>query len=152
MLTLNDHTKRTLANARKAQSRVRSLMVKRGLHPRSCQRIQVAAVQAVVLHGVELLWRGQKNTAQEVQNVLNKPGRSVTGCFRLTPQGALTNDAALRLANALLDNHLRRYKLRQTMMPDAQGGERELKTRQGVLQRVEGIAQLIPETPCERRR
>jgi len=37
MLTLNDHTKKTLANARRAQNRVRSLMGKSGLNPAGCQ-------------------------------------------------------------------------------------------------------------------
>jgi len=48
MLTLNDHMKKTLAKARRAQNRVRSLMVKKGLSSEGCKRIQVAAVQAVV--------------------------------------------------------------------------------------------------------
>jgi len=54
MLTLNDHTKKTFAKARRVQSRVRSLMVKKGLSPEGCQRIQIAAVQAVALYGAEL--------------------------------------------------------------------------------------------------
>ena len=54
MLTLNDHTKKTLAKARKAQNRVRSLMTKKGLSSEGCKRIQVAAVQAVALYGSEL--------------------------------------------------------------------------------------------------
>jgi hypothetical protein len=54
MLTLNDHTKKTFAKARRAQARVRSVMVKKGLSPEGCQRIQVAAVQAVALYGAEL--------------------------------------------------------------------------------------------------
>jgi hypothetical protein len=37
MLTLNDHTKRTLVKARKEQNRVRSMMVKKGENPGSCQ-------------------------------------------------------------------------------------------------------------------
>jgi len=60
MLTLNDHWKMTLLNTQKAQNRVRSLMVKRGLNPGSSQSIQVAAVQALALYGAELWWRGQK--------------------------------------------------------------------------------------------
>ena len=96
MLTLNDHTKRTLAKARKAQNRVRSLIVKTGLNPGGCQMIQVAAVQAVALYGSELWWRGQKDRAYEVQKLLNEQGRRITGCFRTTPQGALMNDPALR--------------------------------------------------------
>jgi len=54
MLTLNDHTKKTLAKARRAQDRVKSLMTKKGLSSVGCKRIQVAAVQAVALYGAEL--------------------------------------------------------------------------------------------------
>jgi len=64
VLTLKDHTKKTLAKARTAQNRVRSLMNNKGLSPGACQRIPVAAVQAVVLYGSELWWRGQKDRAQ----------------------------------------------------------------------------------------
>jgi len=83
ILTLNDHTKKTLAKARKAQNRVRSLMTKKGLSSEGCKRIQVAAVQAVELYGSELWWHGQENRAQEVQKLLNEQGRRVTGCFRI---------------------------------------------------------------------
>ena len=151
MLTLNDHTKKTLAKARKAQNRVRSLTVKQGLNLGSCQQIQVAAVQAVILYGSELWWREQKDRAQEVQKVLNEQGRRVTGCFRTTPQGALMNDAGLLPAEPLLNNRLRRYKVRQMMMPDSSGGGRMIKIRGSVCQRVEGIDELIPEEFQERR-
>jgi len=152
MLTLNDHTKKTLAKARRAQNRVRSLMTKKGLNSEGCKRIQVAAVQAVALYGSELWWHGQENRAQEVQKLLNEQGRRVTGCFRTTPQGALMNDAGLRPATALLNNRVRRYKLRQMMMPDAQGGGRMLEVQRNVIQTVEGIDELIPEDkPFERR-
>jgi len=152
MLTLNDHTKKTFAKARRAQNRVRSLMAKKGLSPEGCQRIQIAAVQAVALYGAELWWKGQKNRAQEVQKVLNEQGRRVTGCFRTTPQGALMNDAGLRPANAILHNRVRRYKMRQMMMPDASGGGRMIEMDGNVVRRVEGIDELILEDyPLERR-
>ena len=107
-LTLNDHTKKTLAKARRAQNRVRFLINNKGLSPGACQRIQVAAVQTVALYGSELWWPGQKDRAQEVQQVLNEQGRRVTGCFSTTPQGALMNDVALRPVEALLNHQLRR--------------------------------------------
>ena len=152
MLTLNDYTKKTLAKARRAQNRVKSLMTKKGLSLEGCTRIQVASVQAVVLYGSELWWHGQKNRAQEVQVMLNEQGRRVTGCFRTTPQGALMNDAGVQPATALLNHRARWYKLRQMMMPDAQGGGRMLEVQRNVLQRVEGIDELIPEDkPFERR-
>jgi len=68
MLSLNHHTKRTIAKARTAQNGVRSLMVKNVLSPDGCKRIQVAALQAVALYGAELWWRGQEGRAQEAQN------------------------------------------------------------------------------------
>jgi len=88
-----------------------------------------------------------------VQRLLNEQGRRVTRCgFRTTPQGVLINDAGLRPAVALLNNRVRQYKLRQMMMPDAQGGGRMLEVRRNVLRRVEGIDELIPEDkPFERR-
>jgi len=62
------------------------------------------------------------------------------------------NDAGLRPAKAVLNNRVRQYKLRQVMMPDAQGGGRMLEIRSNVLQRVEGINELILEDkPFERR-
>jgi len=152
MLTLNDHTKKTLAKARKAQNRVRSLLTKKGLSSEGCKRIQVPAVQAVALYGSEFWWHGQESRAQEIQRLLNEQDRRVTRCFRTTPQGALMNDVGLRPAKALLNNWVRRYKVRQMTMPDAQGGGKMLDIRRNVLQKVEGIDELIPEDePFERR-
>jgi hypothetical protein len=152
MLTLNDHTKNTLAKARRAQNRVRSLMNNKGLSPESGQRIQVAAVQAVALYGSELWWRGQMDGAQKVQKVWNEQGRRVTGCFRTTPQGALMNHAAFRPAEALLNNQLWGYKMREMMMPDAAGGGRMFGMEGNVVRRVVGIDELIPEDhPVEKR-
>jgi len=84
---------------------------------------------------------------------LNEQGRRVTRCFRTTPQGALMNDAGLRPANAILNNRVRRYKMRQMMMPDASGGGRMIEMEGNVVRRVEGIDELIPEDyPFEKRR
>jgi len=127
-------------------------MTKKGLCSEGCKRIQVAAVQAVALYGAELWRHGQKNRAHEVQTLLNEQGRRVTGCFRTTPQGALMIDAGLRLAVALRNIRIRRYQLRQMMMPDAQGGGKMLEVWRNVTQGVEGIDELIPEDkPFERR-
>jgi len=127
-------------------------MVKKGLSSEGCKRIPVAGVQALVLYGSEMWWHGEDNRAQEVQKLLNEQGRRVTGCFKTTPQKAFMNDAGLRPAKALLYIRAHRYKLRQMMMPDAQGGRRLLEVWRNVLQRVEGIDELIPEDkPFERR-
>ena len=131
---------------------MRSLINTQGLNLEGCPRIQVAAVQAVVLYGAELWWKGQKNRANEVQKILNEQGRRVTGCFRTTLQAALMNDAGLRPANAILNTRVRWYKMRQMMMPDATGGGRRIEMEGNVVRRVEGIDELIPEDyPLERR-
>jgi len=151
MLTLNDHTKKIFAKARRAQNGVRFLMTTEGLNSEGCQRIQVAAVQAVALYRAELWWKEQKNKAQEVQKILNEQGRRITACFGTTPQGALMNDAGCRPANVILNNRVRRYKMRQMMMPDATGRGRMIEMEGNVVQRVEGIDKIIPEEFCERR-
>ena len=104
MLTLNDYTKKIFTKARRAQNRVRCLMNVRGLNLEACQRIQIAAVQAVALYGAEVWWKGQKNGAQEVKMILNEQGTRITGGFCTTPQGALMYDAGQRAANAILNN------------------------------------------------
>ena len=81
----------------------------------------MAAVQAVALYGSELWWCGQDGRAQKVQKLLNEPARRVNRCFKTTLQGALMNNAELRLAKAMLNNCVRHYKLRQMMMPDVVG-------------------------------
>jgi len=63
------------------------------------------------------------------------------------------NDARLRPANAILNNRVRRYKMRQMMMPDALGGGKMMEMEGNVVRRVEGINELIPENyPFEKRR
>ena len=62
------------------------------------------------------------------------------------------NEARLRLANAILNNRVRRYKMRQMMMPDASGGGKMIETQEGMVRRVEGIDELIPEDYAFERR
>jgi len=84
--------------------------------------------------------------------MLNEQDRRMTGCFRTSPQGAMMNDAGLPPAVAFLNNCVGRCKLRQMMMPDAQGGGRMLDIQRNVSQGVEQIDELIPEDkPFERR-
>ena len=44
------------------------------------------------------------------------------------------NDAGLRPAVAVLNNRVRRYKLGQMIVPDAQGRGKKLEVRRNVLQ------------------
>jgi len=63
------------------------------------------------------------------------------------------NDAGLRPANAVLNNRVRPYKMRQMMMPNAIGGGKIMEMEGNVVRRVEGIDELILENyPLKRRR
>ena len=55
------------------------------------------------------------------------------------------NDAGLQPAEPLLNNRFRRYKMRQMMMPDADGGRRMLGIDGNVVRSVVRIDELIPE-------
>jgi len=61
------------------------------------------------------------------------------------------NDVGLQPAKALLNNQVRRYKVRPMMMPDSQGRGRMLEMRRNVLSQVEGFDELIPEEPFKQR-
>lgn len=94
----------TIAKAGKAQSHVRSLLVKKGQNPRSCQHIQGPAAQAVQIFRAEQWLHRQVDQAHEVHKVLNKRDQRMTGCFRTTPTVLLMNDTGLRSAVPHLDD------------------------------------------------
>jgi len=84
--------------------------------------------------------------------LLNEQGRRVTGCFGTIPQGAVMNDAGFRPASAFFNNQVRRYKMRQMMIPDAVGGGKMLEMEGNIIRRVERIVELILEEFHEKRR
>ena len=61
------------------------------------------------------------------------------------------NDAGHGAATAILNNRVRRYRTRQMMLPDATGRGKMIKMEGNVVQRVEGIDELILEEFLERR-
>jgi hypothetical protein len=71
----------------------------------------VAVIQAVVLYGAELWWGGIGNTGRtaDIQKLVNRQSRSITGMLRTTPIGPLVKEAGLRPADSLLANRQRRY-------------------------------------------
>jgi hypothetical protein len=77
----------------------------------SGQDLQVAAVQAAAVYGVELWWDETKNHSRitDLQRQVNRKSRSITGMLRTTPIGPLVNEAGLRSADPLLANRQRRY-------------------------------------------
>jgi hypothetical protein len=74
-------------------------------------------VQSVALYGAELWWQGQKTWAQDLQQLINRQARSITGALKSTPIGPLISEAALVPATPLLDNRQRKYALRALQLP-----------------------------------
>jgi ribonuclease HI len=118
-LSLKEHHNTMMSKAYRADARVRSLRGKFGLSPENVRKIQVAAVQAVALYGAELWWDETKNHSRttDLQKLVNRQSRSITGMLRTTPIGPLVTDAGLRSADSLLANRQRRYATRAFESP-----------------------------------
>ena len=117
-LTLKTHYQTCLRKSRNAEIRVRSLCQAQGLAPGLVRRIQVAAVQSVALFGAELWWRGQKNWLANIQLMINRQSRAITGMLKTTPVGPLVREAGLTPAEALLDARQLNYTARLLSLPD----------------------------------
>lgn len=52
-------------------------------------------VQAIAFYGSELWWRGQKVHQEEIQKLVNRQGRAITGMYRSTPIGPLMSESGL---------------------------------------------------------
>ncbi len=82
------------------------------------RKIQIAAVQAIALFGAEIWWRGQKMYQEEIQKLLNRQARAITGMYRSTPVGPLMSESGLVPAHVLLDYRQRNYAYRLLTLPD----------------------------------
>ncbi len=60
-LNFGPHFRERLKRAKTAEARIRELSKTYGLPPALVRRIQIAAVQLVVLYGAELWWKNQKS-------------------------------------------------------------------------------------------
>jgi hypothetical protein len=119
-LTLKEHHNTMMSKAYRAEARVRSLQGKFSLSPENVRKIQVAAVQAVALYGAELWWDETKNIGRttDLQKLVKRQPRSITGMLRTTPIGPLVKEAGLRSADSLLANRRRRYATRAFELPE----------------------------------
>jgi ribonuclease HI len=122
-LTLKEHHAIRLKEGEKALRRLRRLTGQMGLAPVNCRKVMTACIQSVAMFGSELWWKGDEvqgtiGRAVELQTVVNKQARAVTGCFRTTNWGALAMESGLRPATAQLENRRRHFGLRLLSLPD----------------------------------
>jgi hypothetical protein len=85
--------------------------------PANVRKIQVAAVQAVALYGAELWWDGQQDRRENLQLLVNRQARAITGALPSTALGPLIKESGLRSAESLLNNKTRRFGLRLLNTP-----------------------------------
>ena len=83
-LTFATHINERLKKAHAAQARIRGLTKSYGLPPGLVRKIEIAAVQSIALFGAEIWWRGQKTHQEELQKLLNKQARAITGMYQST--------------------------------------------------------------------
>jgi hypothetical protein len=111
--TLKEHHAMGLKEGKKALGRLRRLTGQMGLAPINCRKVITACIQSVTMFGAELWWKGDgvmgtKERATELQTLVNKQARAVTGCFGMTNMGAPAVESGVRPAAAQLENRRRR--------------------------------------------
>lgn len=117
-LTFATHINERLKKAHAAQARIRGLTKSYGLPPGLVRKIEIAAVQSIALFGAEIWWRGQKTHQEELQKLLNKQARAITGMYQSTPIGPLMSESGLVPARMMLDYRQQKYALRLLTLPD----------------------------------
>ena len=113
------HVNKRMKKVKAAEAQIKGLSKTYGLYPGLVRRIQVAAVQSVALYGAELWWKGQKNYEKDLQKLINRQARSITGMYRSSPISPLMNDSGLLPAHILLDSRQRAYAHRILCLPDS---------------------------------
>ena len=97
------HINERVRKAKGTEARIKGLSKACGLCPSLVRRIQIAVVQSVALYGAETWWKGQKNNQQELQKLINRQARSITGMYQSTPIAPLMSESGLIPAHILLD-------------------------------------------------
>ena len=116
-LSFKAHYQIRLQKAKTAENRLKSIAGNHGLSPGLVRRIQIAVVQSIALYGSEIWWKGQKTWAEDIQRLINRQARSITGALKTSPIGPLIKEAALDPAVPLLENRQRRFALRALKLP-----------------------------------
>lgn len=118
-LSFGSHFRERLKRAKIAEARIRELSKTYGLPSALVRRIQIAAMQSVILYGAEIWWKNQKNRQNEIQKLINRQARSVTGMYPSTPVSALISESGLIPAHIALDFRQRRYAYHLLCLPES---------------------------------
>jgi hypothetical protein len=109
-LNVNEHFTKRMAKARQREAEIKRLHGKYGINPRNIRTIMAATIQTTALlapkSGGEKK-ASKKKRSEEVQKMLNRQARAITGYMKTTPIGALMAEASVTPAVVLL-NHRQR--------------------------------------------
>ena len=108
-LNFTAHVNGRMKKARAAELKIKGLSKIYELRPALVRKIQIAAVQSVALYGAELWWKGQKNYQKDLQKLINRQARSITGMHQSTPISSLMSASGLLPAHVLSDFCQRAY-------------------------------------------
>ena len=117
-LTLKVHYRTRLQKARNVEAQIHSLCQGQGLAPGLVCRIQVAVVQSVALYRAELWWQGQRDRRDEIQLMVNRGARKITGMLKTTLIGPLVRETGLAPAETLLEARQLGYTTRLLGLPE----------------------------------
>ena len=108
-LKFTAHINKKVQRARTAEIQIKGLTRTYRLAPALKRRIQIAAVQPIVLYGAELWWKSQKNHETTVQKLLNRQARAITGMYPSTPVHPLLYESGLIPAKLMLESRQKAY-------------------------------------------
>jgi hypothetical protein len=118
-LNFNEHFTKRMAKARHREAESKRLHGNYGINPRNMRTIMTATIQTTALFGSEIWWRekGQQKRSEEVQKMLKRQARAITGSMKTTPIGALMAEASVTPAVVLLNHRPRRFADRIASLP-----------------------------------
>jgi hypothetical protein len=140
-----------LKEGKKAMGRLRRLAGHVGLLPVNCRKVLRACIQSLAMFGSELWWKGDGvvgtvGRAEELQKLVNQQALAVTGCLRITNQGALAMESGLRPAAAQLANRQRRFRLRLLGLPQGDQAKKVVGAASGIGKRLKNALAYIGRT------
>jgi len=104
-LTFKEHHNWCMKMARAAEARLRTFTRMHGIVPAQVRAVQIACVQAIALHGIELWWDPKATgRPKDLRLLLDRQARSALGALPTTPLGALLRDSGLTPAPVALDS------------------------------------------------
>jgi hypothetical protein len=117
-LNFKEHHNKRMSKAYQTENQIKQLHNKFGMTTENVRKRMIVTVQASALFGSEIWWRGQKNGEEDIQKMLNRTARAITGCMKSTPIAPLIAEAGVLPAETILNDRQRKYTNRLLALPE----------------------------------